>query len=397
MTSTASIPLSVNQAIGLGRQYLADIPLLKDHALKWASTIVKCLTPAMGTHEVKCRCCGEMMAELNSCRQRFCPLCAGPRVLRFIEAWKRRLLFVHHYHLTFTLPHEGNILWRMNPRQMGEIFFASVSYTLKKLMADPQWLGADPGFICCLQTWDNFLRYHPHMHVILTAGGVDKDGNWHAMVRGETFLIPVHKIRRMVRGVFMRLLRERIADGTIKVPAEWNGRQARRRLDKMKEKRFVVWITGPYPNGLTVLLYLAKYVCSGPVPNSKLVAVTQKKVTFLLAPRIDSAEVETTLTLADFVSRVMMHVPPPWFHMVRSYGLYSPSMRVKAKGLLRQSDADPVMMAEPRQEDLPIDEPYCCPTCRGFAPVAYRSTGMRMRPASSHWQLARDGPDREAA
>ena len=364
---------SANLAIRLGLRIIADIASVTNHARKHAMTVVKCLTPAMGTHPVKCRC-GEVMAEPNACRQRFCPLCCGPRLTRFLFAWSKRFLLVDHFHLVFTLPHEVNLLWMLNPAKMGDILFKAVSITIKTLMADPQWCGAQPGFVCFLQTWSNELKHHPHLHVILTAGGVGLNGIWIAMRRGEDFAIPHEVISDMFQKVFTRLLKDAMEedDDDFRIPSYWNPRKVRKFLKALDKKAFVVWITGAYASPMGILRYLAQYAVAGPVPNSKMVAVNKKTVTFLMQPRPDLAELKKTLTLEEFLERYLQHIPPQGFHIVRGYGLYSATCKLKATDLPEQpvaTDERP-MMPMIFQEDLPIDEPYRCPACRAVFATA---------------------------
>ncbi|MEK7995539.1 MAG: transposase, partial [Planctomycetota bacterium] len=282
-TTLASKP-SANLAIRLGLRLISNIGEISNHARKHAMTVVKCLTQAMGTHEVKCPC-GEVMAEANSCRQRFCPLCSRPRLTRFLDAWRRRFLLVDHYHMVFTLPHTVNILWKLNRAKMGDILFLAVSITIKTLAADSQWLGAQPGFVSFLQTWSNILKFHPHLHVILTAGGVDAAGNWILMKRGKKFIIPHKVVSAMFKETFTRLLEEAMEKADFNKPSGWQRRDTQELLESLAEKAFVVWITGPYASPLGVLKYCAQYVCSGPVPNSKMVAVNKESVTYLMQPR----------------------------------------------------------------------------------------------------------------
>src|SRR6267143_810169 len=82
-----------------------------------------------------------------------------------------RLLACDHYHVIFTLPHDLNPLWLANVPVMSTLLFQTVRETLFDLLADPKYLGAQPGMIAALHTWSQTLVLHPHVHCLVTGGG----------------------------------------------------------------------------------------------------------------------------------------------------------------------------------------------------------------------------------
>src|SRR5262249_51500447 len=116
----------------------------------------------------------------NSCRHRVCPQCAYLQTERRLARQQARLLACDHYHVIFTLPHALNPLWLANVSGMTTLLFQAVHDTLRTLLADPKYLGAQPGIIAALHTWSQTLVLHPHVHCLVTGGGVTPDGHWQA-------------------------------------------------------------------------------------------------------------------------------------------------------------------------------------------------------------------------
>lgn len=355
---------SVNRILRDRRELLANIKTLPNYAFRAAAILAKCRTLELGMHaEVKCLC-GRILMQEDSCRYRFCPLCSVRRSNMWLAKWMERHLPVEHLHLVFTLPHDLNFFWRHYPAQMGRMFFEAVSRTLSKLLRDPQWLGGCAGIIAMLQTWDNELKYHPHMHILITFGGADKDGMWIPPTRGPEYFIPAFVISEMFSEIFMSLVRKAEYSGEINAPAGWGFSRRMKFLDSVEEMAFVVRIFGPYPHGVGVLKYFASHVCGGPIANSKILSVTDTHVTFQMKPRPHLTELKCTLPIEQFIERYLSHIPPPGFHSVRTFGLYSSSSHVKVKGL-----PAPVAI----EDAIPDDEKPRCPRCR--LPLFVRNRG----------------------
>jgi hypothetical protein len=282
----------------------------------------------------------------------------------WLAKWTSRLFPVDHWHLVFTVPHHLNFFFQHYPAQMGEIFFAAVSQTLTKLFADPQWLGGRVGALAMLQSWDNENKHHPHMHILLTSGGADKSGAWIGLKRGPKFLMPHLVISRMFRAIFMDLFRKAEYSGAIKAPAGTSFAKRMKFFESVKEKAFVVEISEPYSHGEGVLKYLAGHVHGGPIPNSRVVSVSSTLVTFRMKPRPHLADLKLTLDLETFLSRLLSHMPPPGFHIVRAYGLYSPSSKLKVTGLPANDS---------NKDAIPDDPHLLCPRCR--RPMIVRDRG----------------------
>jgi hypothetical protein len=142
-----------------------------------------CRTVALGGHANVCPDGHFQDIADNSCRHRVCPQCNTFPRAKWLAAWEQRLLPAAHHHVVFTTPHELNPLWQYNQRLYCQLLFRAVADSLAELLADPQFLGARPGILAALHTWNQQLLTHIHIHAIVTAGGLVAQGNWRKATR----------------------------------------------------------------------------------------------------------------------------------------------------------------------------------------------------------------------
>src|SRR5690606_14520910 len=129
-------------------------------------------------HLEKCTACGDERPAYNSCRNRHCPKCQSLAQARWVEKQAARVLPVTCFHVVFTLPAELRPLAKAHPEAIYTLLFAAASSTLLTLGRDPKWLGAELGVTTVLHTWTRDLSLHPHVHCIVTAGGLAPTGRW---------------------------------------------------------------------------------------------------------------------------------------------------------------------------------------------------------------------------
>ena len=139
--------------------------------------LVRCRTEALGGHRRRCVQCGRCEIAYNSCRNRHCPKCRGSEQARWYARQKQWLLPCDYFHLVFTLPQEVNSLVRLNPSTIYDALFRAASETIRIIAADPKHLGAQVGTLFLLHTWGQTLQLHPHLHGIVTGGGLSCDAS----------------------------------------------------------------------------------------------------------------------------------------------------------------------------------------------------------------------------
>ena len=169
--------------------------------------IEACRTEALGGHADRCDMCGKLRITYNSCRNRHCPQCQFLKREQWLEDRQKDMLPVHYFHVVFTLPDILNPLALRNQKALYNILFRSASETLLELSGDGNHLGADIGFLCILHTWGQNLMDHPHLHCIVTGGGLTGDGKTWRSSR-KNFFLPIKKLSRLFRGKFLGYLGE---------------------------------------------------------------------------------------------------------------------------------------------------------------------------------------------
>jgi hypothetical protein len=302
---------------------------LPAHVRKAARAIMQCRTAALGGHVQECPDGHVSRIWYNSCRHRSCPQCATLQTEHWLALQHARLLACDHYHVIFTLPHDLNPLWLANVPVMTTLLFQAVRDTLGTLLADPTYLGAQPGIIAALHTWSQTLVLHPHVHCLVTGGGWTPAGQWVVVRHG--FLLPVRVVMAVFRGKMLAATRQAWARGALVLPEELRPQPFLNLLTRLGHPRKTPWnvrIMERYRHGAGVVTYLARYLRGGPIKNARLVAWDGERVTFLSRARQDGGDggspslQRMTLPVADFLQRVLLHVPVPQTRVVRSSGLY---------------------------------------------------------------------------
>ena len=336
---------------------------------------MQCRTAALGGHIQACPDGHVARVWYNSCRHRSCPQCAYLQTERWLALQRARLLACDHYHVIFTLPHDLNPLWLANVQVMTTLLFQAVRDTLCTLLAAPKYLGAQPGMIAALHTWSQTLVLHPHVHCLVTGGGLTPTGQWVAVRNG--FLLPARVVMAVFRGKMLAALRQAWTHGTVTLPASLRPQQWLNLLNRLGHPTQTKWnvrIMERYAHGAGVVTYLARYLRGGPLKNARLVAYDGDRVTFTYRARHEEADTESTspqrmtLPVADFLQRWLLHVPMPQTRVVRSYGLYHPS-HAAALAVCRTALGQPPLEAPAALDWQTVcaqrgdAHPERCPTC----------------------------------
>lgn len=280
------------------------------------SDIECCRTAVLGGHLDVCRSCGHEHPAYNSCRNRHCPKCQALRQEQWIAARAERLLPVRHFHVVFTLPSELRALAKAVPRAVFDALFAAASGTLLDLGASR--LGATLGVTAVLHTWTRDLRYHPHVHALVTAGGLEHGGDRWSPARHD-YLFPVQMMGAVFRGKMMEALHRLHRQGKLATFDEFRDPESFERLMASAARaRWVVYAKKPFRRADHVLRYLGRYTHRVAISSSRIAAVSGDAVTFRTK---DGKSV--TLHPTEFLRRFVQHVLPDGFHKIRHFGLYA--------------------------------------------------------------------------
>ena len=359
MTSLVSTPTLQDIMVKAYKTY-EDTHRLPYHVRKAARALMLCRTSALGGHVEACPEGHYHRQWYNSCRHRICPQCNWIRIGQWLEKQKERLLPCGHYHMIFTLPHELNDLWLLNVGNMTTLLFTCVRDTLYGFFLDPRHVGAKPGIIATLHTWSQTMVLHPHIHCLVTEGGLDAK-RW-IRTKHQGYLLPIRAVMAVFRGKFLASLNSAVQNRTITLPAGMTMQQWTNLKNKLGRAKWNVHIRERYHHGRGILIYLSRYIRGGAISNRRITSSTQEEVAF--THRAAQGRDTMTLPVAEFIKRYLLHVTAPHTKRVRYYGLYATTAHEELS-LCRSSLGSEGSVSEEiesQQEKRP-DDPECCPVC----------------------------------
>jgi len=357
------------------QQYGANLTTEQRRAL---DDLISCRTAALGGHVLECLQCGHQEVSYNSCGNRHCPKCQATASARWLEAQAADLLDTSYFHVVFTLPNALGPVAFANPCVVYGLLMRAAAETLLEVAANPKHLGAEVGVLAVLHTWGQNLALHPHVHCVVTGGGLSADeGRW--IAGRDDFFLPVRVLRRVFRGKFLAGLRAVFKRGRLRFPGKLavlgDSEQFNRLLSETVRTNWFVYARRPTKGPATVLKYLARYTHRAAISNRRLVSLADGQVTFRWKDYAHGGKQGTmTLAAVEFVRRFMMHVLPTGFVRVRHYGLLANRHRqeklARCRELLRiavtpQADTaptDPDPITRPDQE-VEVTPTRVCPQC----------------------------------
>jgi len=312
-----------------------------------------CRTSAMGYHYYQCddSSCNHLHYQYHSCKNRHCPTCNWQKQEQWQEARINELLPVKYFHVVFTLPHELNSLFLGNRVALFRQLFDSASHCLLTLSADPKWLGAMPSITAVLHTWGQQLWFHPHLHCIVSGGGVDKDYNWVDLKKKTEFgfLFPYNVMEPMFKQHFLRSVNKMIENGNVALPDKSTWKPLK---EKLYNKKWIVYAKSPMGNTSQVVEYLARYAHKVAISNHRIVKVTDENVSFKYKDYADGKKTKTMqLPNNEFTRRFEQHILPLRFVKIRHYGILGNFKRKKRINAILEKMKLP-------QHPPPVKTPY---------------------------------------
>jgi hypothetical protein len=307
------------------------------------SRIERCRTADFGYHAYRCSDsdCGAIQYVYHSCRNRHCPGCGNNKKEEWIEARMKELLPVKYYHAVFTIPHQLNSLVMGNRKAMFTLLFDAASYALLKFAADKKYLDAQPGIIAVLHTWGQQLSFHPHVHCIVSGGGIDKDKRWKEAVKAKhKFLFPTKAVQPVYRAYFLKQLQQQIDKGIVTMSEDQHKDwlTLRTRLYKME---WIAYFKEPMGGPAQVVEYLGRYTHKVAISNHRIKRIDMdNNVTFEYKDYADEGRKKSmTLQGDEFLRRYEQHLLPPRFCKIRHYGyLGNYKRKERVKEILQQME-----------------------------------------------------------
>jgi len=343
---------------------------LAPNQLKAMHAIESCRTAKLGGHLYVCDQCSHEVPAYNSCRNRHCPKCQSLAQARWIARRKLRVLDVHHFHVVSTLPEDLRSLVIHNKVKLFDLLFEAGSQTLLQLGRDPERLGVQLGISAVLHTWTRKLHFHPHLHCVVTAGGLADKGSVRWIHSDRDYLFPVRVMAKLFRGKYLAGLRALYNAGELNL----SGRCAdladpeafRIFIDSLYRKDWVVYCKAPFGGAKGVFDYLGRYTHRTGISNHRLIEVTESQVTFHTKDNQREA-----VAPDEFIRRFLLHVLPSRYVKIRHYGLLAAgnvnTRLERAHEILGRAAAAPVIEPKDWLEHLRLLTGFDllrCPRCQ---------------------------------
>jgi hypothetical protein len=342
---------------------------LHPREVRAARCIAGCGTRAMGAHVLSCPEGACEQLQFHACRHRSCPRCAQSSRSRWITSEFQRLLPCPHWHVVVTLPHALIPLWSFNRARFTSLFMRCVRESLLELLRQPRYRGAPPGvlpgLLLSLHTWGRTLSQHPHVHCLVSAGGIDASGLWRDLPSG--WILPVRVLQALLRGKLLSALAQELRRSRWVLPPSLSPAACSSLLRQLWRTHWNVEIRGPYDHGRGVVLYLARYAKGAPLPPHRFLDLLEHNgQTLLRMPYLDHRSgTQRTLTLSveEFISRVLWHAPAGGIHTTRHAGLYTSAHRRHHQAALQQLAHLRTPPPWPRPPRSALAAPVPCPHC----------------------------------
>lgn len=337
--------------------------------IKFIRAIRICKTPALGGHEIKCLDCKHRSYYFNSCGHSHCPLCQKAKTLLWQDRIKSKLLAVPYVHGIFTVPQEIHYLFKANDRQMYSLLMRTVGKVIKQLCLDTKNVGGVPGVIAVLHSFGSDLKFHPHVHCLITFGGWDKKkGKW-KYPRRRNSLYNYKDVCDEFRKEMIKGIEHLIEKEGLEHHGKWE--ETKKAIEK---KRWNVKNCKPVMDTERIEKYLSRYICKQGITADRLeylkeaeeVRITYNDYRNQEDDKPAPKEIKVLHPL-DAIAKILQHVLPPYLHKSRYYGLHHhaawKNVKDKIEKALLREPYTPRRMHQILKDLWKDTDPYKCKEC----------------------------------
>ena len=300
-----------------GDEYIKNHNLSKEQ-WKVFNAIRSCGTKELGYHICTCEECGEEYFGFNSCRNRHCPMCQNYAREKWIQKESSYLLDSKYFHIITTVPYELNEIFLYNQKICYNILFKATSESILELAEDPKWLGAKVGITSVLHTWGQTMEFHPHIHSIVTGGGL-KNNRWVSC--DKDYLFKVQVLGSLFKGKFLYYLKHEFNNLTLNNELI-DIKRFNKFLEPLYNKTWITYIEPPKGKAENVIEYVGRYSFRVAISNDRIKNIENGNVTFEYKDYKDNSKIkEMTITAEEFIRRFLLHVLPDNFTKIKHYGI----------------------------------------------------------------------------
>lgn len=329
-----------------------------------------CKTPALGTRIIQCNKCNAQHFIYLSCGHSHCPICQAIKREQWIDKLKNQLYKVPYVHATFTLPHEFNTLARKNPGEIYSLLMRSAWMTVKRLAKQPKYIGGIPGMVAVLHTFGSDMKYHIHVHTLITFGGLDPNGKW-KYPKHEFKLFPYRVVCDKFKKVFLEQLE--ILWQKQKISHHLTHQQF---VQNLPNKRWVVHHTKPTMDTHTLENYLARYINRTAISNSRIKYIKESQKVCISFNDYKNQQdgkaapkAQKIIDPLNAIHQFLQHVLPPYFQKSRRYGIHAANTKAKwSIHINQQIKRNPFTIRTTFQilTQLAKSEPFKCLSCKHY-------------------------------
>lgn len=347
---------------------------LDDHERKVFNYLTACGTSTFGFNAYRCKDCGHTFIHYNSCGNRHCPSCQCHSREEWIDRFSGFLLDIPYYHIVFTVPDTLNDIFMNNKEKMYNLLFKTSSQSL--LQASERLYG-QIGFTSILHTGGQNLWFHPHVHMIVSGGGLShgENGEFTFKKAPANFLVSVKVLSRLFRGKFIDSMKKLDLLDENSSSIDFDSEPYRSLVNELYSKEWVVYSKKPFGSNQAILNYIGRYSHRVAISNSRILdySLEDHTVTFSYKDYRDhSKQKRMTLDALEFLRRFMMHILPSRFVKIRHYGFMSNSNRKVKIPLCRKCLNQTLLKADPEDCDLHPRNKNQCPKCSGKVMKIFR-------------------------
>ena len=283
--------------------------------------IINCGKFENGYLEYTCGSCGEVKHVGFTCKSRLCSSCGKKYVDERSEKMSSKMLPVKHWHMTFTIPKSMRIIFRRDRELLGELprlVNKVIKYGFTKMNKSEDYT---PGIIAVIHTFGRDLKWNPHVHAIVTKGGI---GKTRGFVKINFMPYP------MLRKAWQKLLLDMIK---------------KHYKNNIRMINLVNYLYKEYPNGFYVnanrdvknkkeaTKYIGRYVGRPAISENRIVSYDGEYVIINYTDHKTKEYVEEKITVFEFIKRVIIHVAEKQFKMIRYYGIYTSRSKKKSNNV----------------------------------------------------------------
>lgn len=254
-----------------GNDYIQNHKLSKEQ-WKVFNAIRNCKTKELGYHICTCEECGYQHLSTNSCRNRHCPNCQKYAREKWINNEESYLLDCPYFHIVTTIPAELNRIVMYNNEQVFDILFKATSEAILTLAEDSKWLGAKIGMTSILHTWGQTMELHPHIHSIVTGGGL-KNNQW--VQTKDEYLFKVQVLGSLYKGKFLSMLKS--VHSKLVFPNEmdelYDLKKFNKWLEPLYQKTWITYIEPPKGSPENVIEYIGRYAFRVAISDSRIKSI----------------------------------------------------------------------------------------------------------------------------